>query len=69
MSDKTQNAVIDRRRFLLGAGAGATAVAATQFVAGSAAAMDPGPEEMKARYRVTDHVKAFYRVNGYEGSK
>jgi hypothetical protein len=67
MADKKPKAEVSRRRFLLGAGAGATAVAAAQVGgARQAEAYDPGPEETKARYRETDHVKAFYRTNGYE---
>jgi hypothetical protein len=70
MSDTNQKPGIDRRRFLLGAGLGATAAAAaSQFAAGSAEAMDPGPDETKARYRLSEEVKTFYRVNGYEGRK
>ncbi len=66
MTDQKPRAV-DRRRFLLGVGAGATAVAASQVgMAPPAHAYDPGPEETKAKYRETDHVKTFYRVNSYE---
>jgi hypothetical protein len=58
---------VDRRRFLLGVGLGATAVATQQIgTAAPAHAYDPGPDETKARYRETDHVKTFYRVNSYE---
>jgi len=32
-------------------------------------AYDPGRDESRARYRETDHVKAFYRTNGYETLK
>ncbi|MGB0085803.1 MAG: twin-arginine translocation signal domain-containing protein [Rhodomicrobiaceae bacterium] len=67
MTDQTPKAALDRRRFLLGVGAGAAAVATIQVgTAEPAHAYDPGPEETKARYRETDHVKAYYRVNGYE---
>jgi hypothetical protein len=34
-----------------------------------AQAYDPGPKETAARYRESDHVKAFYRTNGYETLK
>ena len=34
-----------------------------------AEAYDPGENETKSRYRVSDHVKAFYRTNGYETLK
>ncbi len=35
----------------------------------TASAYDPGPEETASRYRETEHVKAFYRTNRYEGLK
>jgi|GraSoi_2013_40cm_1033754.scaffolds.fasta_scaffold259454_2 hypothetical protein len=70
MSAKAQKAGVNRRKFLLGAGAGATAVAAAELVSAPAAqAMNPGPDETKSRYRLSDEVKTFYRVNGYEGRK
>lgn len=55
-----------RRNFLraLG-GASATTVAAVTVAPDEALAYDPGGEETRARYRETDHIKAFYRVNGY----
>jgi hypothetical protein len=34
-----------------------------------AQAYDPGNDETRARYRESDHVKAFYRTNGYETLK
>ena len=70
MSEAKEKAGIDRRRFLMGAGAGATAVGATQLATASPAyAVDPGPEESRARYQLSEEVKTFYRVNGYEGRK
>jgi|EndMetStandDraft_3_1072993.scaffolds.fasta_scaffold70974_2 hypothetical protein len=67
MTDKKPKAELDRRRFLLGVSAGATAVATVQIGSAQPAhAYDPGPEETKARYQETNHVKAYYRVNGYE---
>jgi hypothetical protein len=66
MKSKEQQAV-DRRGFLkalgLGAGAAATgvvAVAPTVAVAGESDA-----DKKKARYKETDHVKAYYRTNKY----
>jgi hypothetical protein len=57
------------RRNFLGAFGGASTAAAAAAVAtltpGEARAYDPGEEEMRARYQETDHVKAYYRVNGY----
>ena len=57
---------LDRRRFLTFAGAVSGAVAASAAAISPAEAYDPGPEETKARYRESEHVKAFYRTNGYE---
>jgi hypothetical protein len=66
MTEKKPKAGVDRRRFLLGVGAGATAAATVQIgTAEPAHAYDPGAEETKAKYRETDHVKAYYRVNSY----
>jgi hypothetical protein len=48
--------------------ASGAAAATTAFPVRPARAYDPGPER-RARYRETDHVKAFYRTNGYETLK
>jgi hypothetical protein len=64
-NDKTK---VARRDFLrvLGAGAGVAATAAP--LAGVAKAdSETADEKRKARYRETDDVKAFYRVNRYPG--
>jgi hypothetical protein len=45
------------------------AAPATVFVAGQSYAYNPGRDETRSRYRETDHVKAFYRTNGYETLK
>jgi hypothetical protein len=60
-----------RRDFLraLGAGAG-VAVASTGPLATSAAAdSESNDEKRKARYRETEHVKTFYRVNRYPSKR
>jgi hypothetical protein len=63
--DKTK---VARRDFLrvLGAGAG---VAATAVPIATAVQADTenNDDKRKARYKETDHVKAFYRVNRYPG--
>jgi secreted PhoX family phosphatase len=61
-----EKTTVGRREFLrvLGAGAGATAAAAVPLASAATAAESP-QEQKKARYRETDHVKAFYRVNRY----
>jgi hypothetical protein len=61
---------IDRRVFLQRLGLASTAVAVpTAVPLTDAHAYDPGSEETRGRYRETDHVKAFYRTNGYETLK
>jgi TAT (twin-arginine translocation) pathway signal sequence len=64
MSNKSEKPAVDRRSFFKAMGAGA-AVAVTPAIVTPVLAMDPGAEETKARYRETDHVKAYYRTNRY----
>jgi hypothetical protein len=70
MQDKSKPA-LDRRNFLRAAGGipVAVAAAASPIAATEAEAYDPGRDETKARYQESDHVKAFYRTNGYETLK
>ncbi len=59
---------VDRRGFLkaLGLGAGATATATVVTAAASpAVAGESEADRKKARYKETEHVKAFYRTNRY----
>ncbi len=65
MRDDEKQAV-GRRAFLkvLGVGAGAAAASATPLGAAATAA-ENAQERAKTRYRETDHVKAYYRVNRY----
>lgn len=61
-------APLDRRGFLKlggGASAGAAAAAAGVVAASPALAVENDSDRRKARYRETDHVKNFYRVNRY----
>jgi hypothetical protein len=64
---------LDRRRFLrvIGTASGAVGAGVGLLPATTveAEAYNPGNEETKARYRLTDDVKAFYRTNGYETLK
>ncbi len=62
---KTKSVELSRRR-ILQASAGASAAAAFTSAPSTAQAYTPGGDEMRARYRETDDVKAFYRTNGYE---
>jgi hypothetical protein len=61
--DKTK---LGRRDFLraMGAGAGVAVTAAAPF-ATDAAAAESDAEKTKARYKETDHVKTYYKVNRY----
>ena len=68
--DRTQgHATVGRRDFLraLGAGAGVAATAAPRSQPSAKADTENNDEKRKARYKETDHVKTFYRVNRYPG--
>jgi hypothetical protein len=72
MNDRKNDKGLDRRGFLRslgGASTAAVAAAASPIAATEAEAYDPGNDETRARYRETDHVKAFYLTNGYETLK
>ena len=59
---------VGRRDFLrkISAGAvGAGAALATPLIAPAHADSENNDEKRKARYKETDHVKTFYRVNRY----
>ncbi len=64
---KASKPAVGRREFLRTLGAGATvAAAAAGPLAGEARAdTETNDEKRKARYRETEHVKTFYRVNRY----
>ena len=57
---------LGRRDFLraMGAGAGVAVTAAAPF-ATEAGAAESDADKKKARYKETDHVKAYYKVNRY----
>ena len=63
---KQDKSKLGRRDFLraMGAGAGVAVTAAAPF-ASEVAAAESDAEKTKARYKETDHVKAFYKVNRY----
>ncbi|MBV9347376.1 MAG: twin-arginine translocation signal domain-containing protein [Pseudolabrys sp.] len=56
---------LGRRDFLRALGAGGVAVTAAAPLGGEAAAAETDDEKKKARYKETDHVKTYYRVNRY----
>jgi hypothetical protein len=69
MTMSKQNKPTVRRRDVLRALAAGAGVAATGAapLATPAAAAESEQEKRKARYKETDHVKAYYRVNRYPG--
>jgi hypothetical protein len=65
---KQDKAKVGRRDFLRVLGAGAGAAAITPPLASEALAdTENDQEKRKARYKETDHVKTYYRVNRYPG--
>ena len=60
-------AKMDRREVLraMGVGAGAAATVAGGLTASAKADSETSEEKRKARYKETDHVRAYYRVNRY----
>ena len=56
---------VDRRRFFLMGGSTVAAVAVVPLASGQAEADESQAERVKARYKETDHVKNYYRVNRY----
>jgi len=64
-------AKVGRRDFLraLGAGAGVAVTSAGPLATSARADSESNEEKRKARYRETEHVRAFYRVNRYPSSR
>ncbi|MGN6462188.1 MAG: twin-arginine translocation signal domain-containing protein [Pseudolabrys sp.] len=65
-----KKSAVGRREFLRGLGVGAAAASATvaaPLVGEARADSENNDEKRKARYKETDHVKAYYRVNRYPG--
>jgi len=56
---------LERRQFLIGLGAGAGAAATSTLVIEAKADTESKAEKRKPRYKESDHVKAYYRVNRY----
>jgi hypothetical protein len=69
MTDRGQICINRREALRSALAVSALAAPPSVFVVEQARAYDPGHDESRARYRETDHVKAFYRVNGYETLK
>jgi hypothetical protein len=56
---------VGRREFLRVLGAGGAVAAAAPLSTQAKADTETNDEKRKARYKETDHVKTFYRVNRY----
>jgi len=56
---------LNRRRFFMMGGSAVAAAAVVPLASGEAEADESQAERVKARYKETDHVKNFYRVNRY----
>jgi hypothetical protein len=66
MKQQQDKVKVGRRDFLRAMGAGAgLAVTAAAPLATEAAAAESDAEKKKARYKETEHVKTFYKVNRY----
>ena len=60
-----RKATLGRRQFLRALGLGAAATAAAPLATEAIADSETNDEKRKSRYRETEDVKAFYRVNRY----
>jgi hypothetical protein len=56
---------LGRRQFLRALGLGAAATAAAPLVTEAMADSETNDEKRSSRYKETEHVKTFYRVNQY----
>jgi hypothetical protein len=65
--NKQDKATVARRDFLrvLATGAGAAAVSSGPLASAAVADTESNDEKRKARYKESDEVKTFYRVNRY----
>jgi hypothetical protein len=62
---KSRATGVDRRSLFLMGGSAVAAAAVVPLTGGEAVADESQAERVKARYKETDHVKNFYRVNRY----
>jgi hypothetical protein len=60
-----RKATLGRRQFLRALGAGAAATAAAPLASEAVADSETHDAKRKSRYRESDHVKEYYRVNRY----
>ena len=60
-----RKATLGRRQFLRALGAGAAATAAAPLAIEAVADSETNDVKRRSRYRESDHVKEYYRVNRY----
>ena len=67
MTKKMPDQAVDRRGFLKSVGGASVAAAAVAGAVAPAAAqaVETDADRKKARYRESDHIKAYYRTNRY----
>ncbi len=67
MASTDRKSKLGRRDFLraLGAGAGVAVTAAAPLATEAVADTESNDEKRKSRYKESEHVKTFYRVNRY----
>lgn len=63
MSRKERKTGVTRRSMLTGAGLAAAGAAAAAMLPGAAEAEETREEQVKSRYRLTEHVTRFYDLN------
>jgi len=66
---KPETRTVGRRDVLRALGVGAVAAGAPPLATAAKADSESNDEKRKSRYRETDHVKTFYRVNRYPTKK
>ncbi|MDB5577682.1 MAG: hypothetical protein JWR80_2858 [Bradyrhizobium sp.] len=64
-SGEAKSKTVDRRSFFMMGGSAVAAAAVVPLVGSEAIADESQSERVKARYKESDHVKNFYRVNRY----
>jgi hypothetical protein len=66
---KSAGKAVGRRDFLRALGVGAGVAVAAPVATTTLADSESNDEKRKARYKETDHVRAFYAVNRYPAKK
>ena len=65
MTKAVGKSTFGRRQFLGALGAGASVAATAPMATVAAVASETNDEKRKSRYRESEHIKTFYRVNRY----